>query len=119
MPFHIKGGLIDCNHTSNNGNLTHSNHANSEETYVKQYFEHFHPSFPLLHRPTFIVSSTPKLLLKAVTVIGSLFSANLYDHEETQALAHWRQDIWQSGQEELRHMVHDETLLSCPLKKTF
>ncbi|CAI7580389.1 unnamed protein product, partial [Penicillium palitans] len=81
------------------------NHANSEETYVKQYFEHFHPSFPLLHRPTFIVSSTPKLLLKAVTVIGSLFSANLYDHEETQALAHWRQNIWQSGQEELRHMV--------------
>ncbi|KAJ5384581.1 hypothetical protein N7517_002492 [Penicillium concentricum] len=82
-----------------------SNQANSEETYVKQYFEHFHPSFPLLHRPTFAVSSTPKLLLKAVIVIGSLFSPNLYDHEETQALAHWRQDIWQSGQEELRHMV--------------
>ncbi|KAJ6022592.1 hypothetical protein N7499_007907 [Penicillium canescens] len=82
-----------------------SNHANNEETYVKQYFEHFHPSFPLLHRPTFTVSLTPKLLLEAVTVIGSLFSPNLYDHGETRALAQWRQAIWQSGQEELRHMV--------------
>jgi ABC-type Fe2+-enterobactin transport system substrate-binding protein len=59
------------------------------------------------------VSSTPKLLLTAVTVIGSLFSPNLYDHEETRALAHWRQDVWQIGQEELQQMVHGETLLFC------
>jgi hypothetical protein len=80
---------------------------------VKQYFEHFHPSFPLLHRPSFTVSSTPKLLLTAVTVIGSLFSPNLYDHEETQAFSHWRQDVWRSGQEELQQMVYDKTLLYC------
>ncbi|KAJ5408997.1 hypothetical protein N7509_002880 [Penicillium cosmopolitanum] len=59
------------------------------------------------------VSSAPKLLLTAVTVIGSLFSPHLYDHEETQALAHWRQDVWQNGQEELQQMVYDETLLPC------
>jgi hypothetical protein len=61
----------------------------------------------------------PKLLLKAVTVIGSLFSPNFYGHDETQALAHWRQDTWQSGQEELQHMVYDESLLSCRLRATF
>lgn len=48
-----------------------------------------------------------------MTVIGSLFSPNLYDHEETRALAHWRQDVWQIGQEELQQMVHGETLLFC------
>lgn len=91
----------------------HSTHPNAEETYVKHYFEHFHPSFPLLHRPTFAVSSAPKLLLKAVTVIGSLFSPNSFDHGETQAIAHWRQDLWQSGQEELQQMVYDEPPLFC------
>lgn len=76
------------------------------EVNVKNYFEHFHPSLPLLHRPTFTVSSAPKLLLKAVTVIGSLCSTVVYNDEEAQARVHWRRDTWQSGQQELRNMVH-------------
>ncbi|KAJ5345791.1 hypothetical protein N7452_003795 [Penicillium brevicompactum] len=100
-----EGWLIYLQNMSDNRTMIHSTHANAEETYVKHYFEHFHPSFPLLHRPTFAVSSTPKLLLKAVTVIGSLFSPNSFNHGETQAIAHWRQDIWHSGQEELHQMV--------------
>ncbi|CAG8940269.1 unnamed protein product [Penicillium salamii] len=90
---------------SDNRKLNHSTKGSGEETYVKQYFEHFHPSFPLLHRPTFTMSSAPKLLLKAVNAIGSLFSPNLYDHRETEFVEHWRQDMWQTGQEELQQMV--------------
>ncbi|CAG7998295.1 unnamed protein product [Penicillium olsonii] len=82
-----------------------STHTAGDEICVKQYFEHFHPSFPLLHRPTFAVSSAPTLLLKAVTVIGSLFSPKVYDHGGAQAIEHWRQDVWQHGQEELQQMV--------------
>lgn len=108
-----EGWLLDLQNMSDNRKMIHSTHANAEETYVKHYFEHFHPSFPLLHRPTFAVSSTPKLLLKAVTVIGSLFSPNSFNRGETQAILHWRQDIWHSGQEELHQMVHDGTLLFC------
>lgn len=78
---------------------------------MKQYFENFHPSFPLLHRPTFAVSSTPKLLLRAVTVIGSLFSPQAYNQDETQALSSWRQDVWQRGQEELQQIVYEVPLL--------
>ncbi|PYH85798.1 hypothetical protein BO82DRAFT_301370, partial [Aspergillus uvarum CBS 121591] len=75
---------------------------------VKTYFEHFHPSLPLLHRPTFAVSSAPKLLLKAVTVIGSLCSTVVCTDEEAHARVHWRQDTWQTGQQELRKMVSNE-----------
>ncbi|RAK82212.1 uncharacterized protein BO72DRAFT_367960 [Aspergillus fijiensis CBS 313.89] len=78
------------------------------EVNVKNYFEHFHPSLPLLHRPTFTVSSAPKLLLKAVTVIGSLCSKVVYNDEEAQARVHWRRDTWQSGQQELRNMISNE-----------
>ncbi|CAG8354118.1 unnamed protein product [Penicillium salamii] len=97
--------LIDQNEISDNRKSNHSTQGSGEEIYVKQYFEHFHPSFPLLHRPTFTVSSAPKLLLKAVNVIGSLFSPNAYDHRDTQYIEHWRQDMWQTGQEELQQMV--------------
>ncbi|RAH43161.1 uncharacterized protein BO95DRAFT_502316 [Aspergillus brunneoviolaceus CBS 621.78] len=78
------------------------------EVNVKNYFEHFNPSLPLLHRPTFTVSSAPKLLLKAVTVIGSLCSTVVYNDEEAQARVHWRRDTWQSGQQELRNMISNE-----------
>ncbi|KAJ5640064.1 uncharacterized protein N7484_007926 [Penicillium longicatenatum] len=86
--------------------------SNSEEAHIKMYFEHFHPSLPLLHRPTFTVSSAPKLLLNAVTAIGSLFSASSYDLEEAQACANWRRGVWQSGQQDLRNMVYDMVLLT-------
>ncbi|QMW26797.1 hypothetical protein G4B84_002042 [Aspergillus flavus NRRL3357] len=75
---------------------------------VKYYFEHFHPSLPLLHRPTFTVSSAPKLLLNAVSLIGSLYSTSPCTDEVAQARAHWRRDTWQSGQQELRNMVSNE-----------
>ncbi|PYH55256.1 uncharacterized protein BO96DRAFT_80206 [Aspergillus niger CBS 101883] len=78
------------------------------EGYVKEYFEHFHPSLPLLHRPTFTVSSAPKLLLKAVAVIGSLCSTTICNDEEAQACVHWRRTTWQSGQQELRNMVSNQ-----------
>ncbi|EYE96484.1 uncharacterized protein EURHEDRAFT_529910 [Aspergillus ruber CBS 135680] len=74
-------------------------HSDSEERHIKAYFEHFYPSVPLLHRPTFALFSTPRLLVKATAVIGSLLSSQPED------CAHWRQETWESGQNELRHMV--------------
>lgn len=71
-------------------NLTGRGHNNNEETNIKSYFEHFHPSFPLLHRPTFALSSAPKLLVKAAAVIGSLFSS------QPEARAHWRREMWEA-----------------------
>ncbi|KAE8421251.1 hypothetical protein BDV36DRAFT_305122 [Aspergillus pseudocaelatus] len=83
------------------------NHHHLAEN-VKNYFEHFHPSLPLLHRPTFTVASAPKLLLDAVSLIGSLYSTIPCSDEEVQARAHWRRDAWQSGQLELRNMILNE-----------
>lgn len=41
---------------------------------VQLYFEHFHPTFPLLHRATFNTLELPTLLLLATTAIGSRYS---------------------------------------------
>lgn len=89
---------------SNYRNFIDRNHDNLAGN-VKNYFEHFHPSLPLLHRPTFTVSSAPKLLLDAVSLVGSLFSTNPCSDEEAQARAHWQKDAWHSGQLELQNMV--------------
>ncbi|KAL3451425.1 fungal-specific transcription factor domain-containing protein [Aspergillus insuetus] len=42
--------------------------------FVQLYFEHYHPTLPLLHKATFNVSDTPPLLILAVAAIGSRFS---------------------------------------------
>lgn len=42
--------------------------------FVQLYFEHFHPTLPLLHRATFTPSEGPPLLTLAVATIGSRFS---------------------------------------------
>ncbi|KAL4989978.1 fungal-specific transcription factor domain-containing protein [Aspergillus falconensis] len=43
-------------------------------TFVQLYFEHYHPTLPLLHKATFNVTDTPPLLILAVATIGSRFS---------------------------------------------
>lgn len=96
---------------SNSRNLMDRSHYDLAGN-VKYYFEHFHPSLPLLHRPTFTVSSAPKLLLNAVSLIGSLYSTSPCTDEVAQARAHWRRDTWQSGQQELRNMVLETSSLS-------
>ncbi|KAL4801519.1 fungal-specific transcription factor domain-containing protein [Aspergillus unguis] len=42
--------------------------------FVQLYFEHFHPTFPLLHRATFNVLELPPLLMLATATIGARFS---------------------------------------------
>ncbi|KAL2811622.1 fungal-specific transcription factor domain-containing protein [Aspergillus granulosus] len=43
-------------------------------SFVQLYFEHFHPTLPLLHKATFNVSDIPPLLMLSVATIGSRFS---------------------------------------------
>lgn len=42
--------------------------------WVQLYFEHFHPVFPFLHKPSFGTSHTHWLLIFAVSAIGAQFS---------------------------------------------
>ncbi|PYI06180.1 early growth response protein [Aspergillus sclerotiicarbonarius CBS 121057] len=44
-------------------------------SWVQLYFEHFHPVFPVLHRPTFCTPETHWLLIFTVSAIGAQFSA--------------------------------------------
>lgn len=42
--------------------------------FVQLYFEHFHPSLPLLHKATFDVEMTPPIVVLAAAAIGSRYS---------------------------------------------
>jgi hypothetical protein len=55
-------------------------------SFVQLYFEHFHWTFPLLHRPTFNVVEEPPLLLLATAAIGSRFSKIPQAYTLTKAL---------------------------------
>lgn len=44
------------------------------DCFVQLYFEHFHPIFPILHKPTFDPSKAPWQLVLAVATTGSRYS---------------------------------------------
>ncbi|KAL4900900.1 hypothetical protein BDW74DRAFT_187984 [Aspergillus multicolor] len=75
----------------------------STASHIKAYFDHFHPSFPFLHRPTFALSSTPGLLVNIIAVIGSLYAR--HNVVDSDADARWRRDTWRNGNRELQRLV--------------
>ncbi|KAJ0417798.1 fungal-specific transcription factor domain-containing protein [Aspergillus carlsbadensis] len=81
--------------------------VNGESTviYVKVYFENFHASLPLLHRPTFTTSSAPELLVNIVAVIGSLYAAQPYDPNMTGTAEQWRRDTWRRGNTDIQRLI--------------
>lgn len=44
------------------------------DAWVQLYFEHFHPVFPVLHKPTFLLPEVDPLLVLCVAGIGAQFS---------------------------------------------
>lgn len=76
----------------------------SPQVHVAAYFEHFHPSFPLLHQPTFD-NTSPKLLRSIVYAIGSLYTAQKLPDGDRQSYLLWSQNLWASEREELISLV--------------
>ncbi|KAI0149266.1 fungal-specific transcription factor domain-containing protein [Pestalotiopsis sp. NC0098] len=74
----------------------------SEQTNITAYFTYFHPSLPLIHRPTFLNSSPPKLLVDIIVAIGLLYSAEISGFGHDKA-AHIKksQELWRKGVDEL------------------
>ncbi|KAL4874791.1 hypothetical protein BJY04DRAFT_233270 [Aspergillus karnatakaensis] len=83
---------------------TASVNGETTSSYLKAYFDHFHPSLPLLHRPTFSLNSAPELLVNVLMVIGSLYS-RAYSNGDWEASEHWRRSTWKSGIRDLQRMV--------------
>ncbi|KAH7140226.1 hypothetical protein B0J13DRAFT_504295 [Dactylonectria estremocensis] len=72
--------------------------------HIAAYFEYFHPSFPLLHRPT-IGDDTPRLLRDIIAAIGSLYTAQTFPEEDATACVQWSQGLWDAGRKELSRLV--------------
>ncbi|KAH6988550.1 hypothetical protein EDB80DRAFT_171187 [Ilyonectria destructans] len=76
----------------------------TQSTHIAAYFEYFHPSFPLLHRPT-IGDDTPRLLRDIITAIGSLYTAQTLSEEDAATCVQWSQSLWDAGRKELSRLV--------------
>jgi hypothetical protein len=57
------------------------------QTYISSYWVHFHPQLPILHKPTFMASTCPELLLLTIMCLGASCLEKNYGHEQTQACA--------------------------------
>ena len=54
--------------------------------YVNTYFENFHPTLPILHRPTFDLTRAKEPLIQAVACIGATCLSGTPDHHVSTAL---------------------------------
>ena len=46
--------------------------------FIDLYFEHFHPAFPFIHRPTFLQGDTPVIVLIALAAVGATYADKEY-----------------------------------------
>ncbi|KAF4960758.1 hypothetical protein FSARC_10387 [Fusarium sarcochroum] len=76
----------------------------SHDTHIAAYFEYFHPSFPLLHRPT-AVKRRPDLMTKIIIAIGSLYTARTLPEPDASACMKWSQSLWEAGHSELGRLA--------------
>ncbi|CAG8947106.1 unnamed protein product [Penicillium salamii] len=75
---------------------------------IHMYFTKFHPSFPIVHAPTFRPSSKSSLLLLSICSIGSLFVGSshaasqglkIFETLNKAILASWEKDFSKEGSE--------------------
>ena len=80
----------------------------STQIYIAAYFEYFHPSLPLLHRPTItkgLNEGYPEALKTIIIAIGSLYTAKTLSGEDATSSMRWSQSLWESGCKELNRLV--------------
>lgn len=100
--------LVQCQNVHHNGR----ENLGDVQANIKAYFDYFHPSLPIIHRPTFQLSSTPKQLLGIIAAIGGLYlrSQSPEDHASSAAqVVHdhvaYGTKLWKQGVVELERIV--------------
>lgn len=78
--------------------------STSTDNYIAAYFERFHPSFPMLHQPTF-GNETPDVLRNIVTAIGCIYTAQSLSDEEASSCMKLSKSLWDTGRRRLAHIV--------------
>lgn len=86
-------------------NVSEPSLSSSEmETNIASYFEYFHPSLPLLHRPT-IGTECPDLLKNIIIAIGGLYTARTVSKDDAAVCLQKSQALWHIGWKELNTLV--------------
>ena len=72
------------------GNDNDDNHVLSlhmMQIYIGSYWLHFHPQWPILHKPTFSANTCPELLLLAIMALGASCLEKTHGYDTTQSCA--------------------------------
>ncbi|EME42129.1 hypothetical protein DOTSEDRAFT_73048 [Dothistroma septosporum NZE10] len=69
------------------------------------YFQHFHPFLPIIHEPTFRLSTAPSLLASIVVAVGKVY---MPDSGRKHQANH---DLWRSGVDELLSLMKENSAL--------
>lgn len=82
------------------------------QTYIRSYWDHFHPQMPILHKPTFSADKAQNLLLVAIIAIGASCLDKLHGHQVTQAGA----DLSSFLASHLRYEIFKDKAFIAPAK---
>lgn len=73
--------------------------------HVASFFSQFHPFFPIVHKPSFSVSDSPRPLLSIIVAIGMFYSARSTSSHNDIAVRGPSQKLWATGVQQLEHIV--------------
>ncbi|KAL2415826.1 hypothetical protein ABEF91_000195 [Exophiala dermatitidis] len=66
--------------------LTKSSKRLLTPQHIESFFEKFHPIIPMLHQPTFDITTTPEPLLAAMACLGAMCESTEADHPTSRVL---------------------------------
>jgi hypothetical protein len=72
---------------------------------VAAYFEHFHPSLPLVHWATFHTASAPRSLVSIQIAIGILYTTGSCGEDIAVSREKQSKELWANGVKELQSLV--------------
>ena len=74
-------------------------------SHTASYFSHFHPFLPILHRPTFRLSTAPSLVVSIVVAIGITYTPSHASSSGTDDHAISSNKLWEDGAAKLQSSV--------------
>ena len=76
-------------------------------SYAQQYFTHFQPFLPIIHRPTFSLSAGHDLLSSIVVAIGSVYAPS----RDVASAKRASDQIWSDGLKDLEDYLQDNSIM--------
>jgi hypothetical protein len=87
-----KAGMAETDHFNSLTTLQHLLSPAQAHRALSRYFESWHRICRIIHRPTFIVDSTPDVVLIAVIILGAMYLPSEEDRKRTLSVIDFVED---------------------------